>query len=161
MQQSDLPSSNHTTSTTDAPIWKLHPQLLADSIPITEFPICAVRLLDDARFPWILLIPRIAGLTQWLDMPQDIAHQVLDEVHEAQHVLQQIFTPVRINFAAIGNRVDQLHIHCVARFGNDAAWPDVVWGHGIRQTYNPLERLSRANAIATGLKTHSRRHSSN
>lgn len=158
MQQTDKPPAS---STPNGAAWKLHPQLLADSIPITELPICAVRLLDDARFPWILLIPRIAGLTQWLDMPQDIAHQVLDEVYGAQHVLQQIFTPIRINFATIGNRVDQLHIHCVARFSNDAAWPDVVWGHGTRQPYNPLDRLTRANAIAAGLKTYSRRHSSN
>ncbi len=158
MQQTDKPPAS---SAPNGAAWKLHPQLLADSIPITELPICAVRLLDDARFPWILLIPRIAGLTQWLDMPQDIAHQVLGEVHEAQHVLQQIFTPIRINFATIGNRVDQLHIHCVARFSNDAAWPDVVWGHGTRQPYNPLDRLTRANAIAAGLKTYSRRHSSN
>lgn len=158
MQQTDQPPAS-TTSNEAA--WKLHPQLLADSIPVTELPTCAIRLLDDARFPWILLIPRIVGLTQWLDMPQDIAHQVLDEVHEAQQVLQQIFTPVRINFAMIGNRVDQLHIHCVARFSNDAAWPEVVWGHGTHQPYSPLDRSTRANAIAAGLKTHSRRHSSN
>ena len=84
MQQTDTPS---TSNSTDGNAWKLHSQLLADSIPIIELPICAVRLLDDARFPWILLIPRMAGLTQWLDMPEDIAHQVLDEVHEAQQVL--------------------------------------------------------------------------
>lgn len=158
MQQTDTPSTSNSPNDN---AWKLHPQLLADSIPIIELPICAVRLLDDARFPWVLLIPRMVGLTQWLDMPEDIAHQVLDEVHEAQQVLQQIFTPIRINFATIGNRVDQLHIHCIARFSNDAAWPDVVWGHGTRRPYNPLDRLTRANAIATGLKTHSRRHSSN
>ncbi|OZB80202.1 MAG: hypothetical protein B7X28_07250 [Halothiobacillus sp. 13-55-253] len=99
MQQTDQPVAS---STTNEAAWKLHPQLLADSIPVTELPICAVRLLDDTRFPWILLIPRIAGLTQWLDIPQDIAHQVLDEVHEVQQVLQQIFTPIRINVAAIG-----------------------------------------------------------
>lgn len=145
----------------DKAAWKLHPQLLADSIPITELPICAVRLLDDARFPWILLIPRIAGLTQWLDMPQDIAHLVLDEVHRVQRVIQQLLAPIRINFATIGNRIDQLHIHCVARFSHDVAWPEVVWGHGSRQSYNPLDRLKRANAIATGLKTRSRRHSNN
>ncbi|WP_298219043.1 HIT domain-containing protein [Halothiobacillus sp.] len=155
IQQTDKPLASGTSDAA----WKLHPQLLADSIPVTELPICAVRLLDDARFPWIMLIPRIAGLTQWLDMPQDIAHQVLDEVHEAQHVLQQIFNPIRINFATIGNRVDQLHIHCVARFSNDAAWPDVVWGHGTRRNYKPLDRLTRANAIAAGLKIHSRRNS--
>ena len=158
MQQTDTPSPNGIDH---APAWKLHPQLLADSIPIMELPICAVRLLDDVRFPWVLLIPRVAGLSQWLDMPNDLAHQVLNEVHDVQEVLQNLFSPIRINFATIGNRVDQLHIHCVARFSNDAAWPDVVWGHGTRRSYNPLDRLTRANSIAAGLKTHSRRHSSN
>lgn len=156
MQQTDTSPAN---TTADGIGWKLHPQLLADSIPIADLTVCAVRLLDDARFPWVLLIPRIGGLAQWLDMPSDIAHQVLDEVHTVQHVLQQIFTPIRINFATIGNRVDQLHIHCVARFSHDAAWPDVVWGYGTRQPYAPLERLTRANAIAAGLKPYSQRHS--
>jgi len=153
-QFDNTPTSGDTT-------WHLHPQLLADSIPIMELPVCALRLLDDARFPWVLLIPRIAGLSQCQGMPQDVAHRGLDEVHEVQQVVQHLVTPVRINFAAIGNRVDQLHIHCVARFSDDAAWPDVVWGHGTRQTYNPLDRLTRASAIATGLKTNTRRHSSN
>lgn len=139
--------------------WQLHPRLLADSIPITELSACSVRLLDDARFPWVLLIPRMAGLTQWLDMPNDLAHQVLDESQAVQHVLHNLFKPDRINFATIGNLVDQLHIHCVARFTHDEAWPGVVWGYGTRQPYRPMDRLIQANAIATGLNTLSRRHS--
>lgn len=156
MQQTNQASAG---SHADGTAWKLHPQLLADSIPIIELPICAVRLLDDARFPWIMLIPRIAGLTQWLDLPLDVAHRVLDELHQAQQIMQQMFSPGRMNVAAIGNQVDQLHIHCVARFSNDAAWPGVVWGHSTRQPYSPLDRLIRANAIAAGLKIHSRRNS--
>lgn len=135
------------------PDWCLHPQLLADSIPISRLPICAVRLLDDQRFPWVLLIPRMSDVHQWLDVPLAAQHQILEEIHQVNRVIQTLYEPDRINLATIGNRVEQLHIHCIARHRNDAAWPDVVWGRGERQPYKPLQRLARANAIATGLKS--------
>jgi diadenosine tetraphosphate (Ap4A) HIT family hydrolase len=67
--------------------------------------------------------------------------------------INTLFKPVKINLATIGNKVDQLHIHCVARHTHDAAWPDVVWGHGTRSPYNTLQRLASANAIAALLKS--------
>ena len=133
--------------------WQIHPQLLADSVPIINLPLCAVRLLDDQRFPWVLLIPRIPGLSQWLDVPNASQHVILDEIHHVNTAIQQHFKPEKINLATIGNKVDQLHIHCVARYADDAAWPGVVWGHGTRQPYDTLARLATANAIAALLKT--------
>jgi diadenosine tetraphosphate (Ap4A) HIT family hydrolase len=133
--------------------WQIHPQLLADSVPIVNLPLCAIRLLDDARFPWVLLIPRLAGATQWLDVPSKTQHQILDEIHMVGAAINTLFKPVKINLATIGNKVDQLHIHCVARHTHDAAWPDVVWGHGTRSPYNTLQRLASANAIAALLKS--------
>ncbi len=128
--------------------WQIHPQLLADSVPIINLPLCAIRLLDDARFPWVLLIPRLAAITQWLDVPCKTQHEILDEIQMVSAAINTLFKPVKINLATIGNKVDQLHIHCVARHTHDAAWPDVVWGHGTRHPYNSLQRLARANAIA-------------
>lgn len=139
--------------------WRLHPQLLADSIPIYQLPLCAVRLLDDQRFPWVLLIPSIPGAAQWLDVPLTTQHLILDEIQQVSQVMQQLYAPDRINLATIGNRVEQLHIHCVARHHRDDAWPNVVWGHGQRQPYTPLKKLARANAIAAGLKTPTQPHS--
>ncbi|MHB9020272.1 MAG: HIT domain-containing protein [Halothiobacillus sp.] len=149
------PSSPHT----NAPEWQIHPQLLADSVPITNLPLCAVRLLDDHRFPWVLLIPRLPGLSQWLDVPVAAQHQILDEIQQVSATLNTLFTPERINLATIGNRVNQLHIHCIARYTHDVAWPDVVWGHGTRAPYATLDRLAAANAIAAGLKTQSQPNS--
>ncbi|ANJ66956.1 histidine triad (HIT) protein [Halothiobacillus diazotrophicus] len=133
--------------------WRLHPQLLSDSIPICQLPVCSVRLLDDQRYPWVLLIPRIPDLGQWLDVPLETQHLVLEEIHQVSQVLQKLYAPDRINLATIGNRVEQLHIHCIARHQHDATWPDVVWGRGQREAYKPLQRLARANAIGAGLKS--------
>ncbi|HQS02966.1 MAG: HIT family protein [Halothiobacillus sp. 24-54-40] len=135
--------------------WQIHPQLLADSVPIIHLPICAIRLLDDQRFPWVLLMPRQAGLTQWLDVPAAMQHQILDEIQLVSTAMNTLFKPRKINLATIGNQVDQLHIHCVARHMHDAAWPNVVWGHGTRSPYPTLQRLALANAIAALLKTRS------
>jgi diadenosine tetraphosphate (Ap4A) HIT family hydrolase len=133
--------------------WQIHPQLLADSVPIIHLPICAIRLLDDQRFPWVLLIPRLTGANQWLDVPSETQHEILDEIQIVSSAINTLFKPQKINLATIGNKVDQLHIHCVARHTHDAAWPDVVWGHGTRSPYNTLQRLARANAIAALLKS--------
>ncbi len=133
--------------------WQIHPQLLADSVPIIHLPVCAIRLLDDQRFPWVLLIPRKAGLQQWLDVPPAMQHKIIDEIQQVSTAMNTLFKPRKINLATIGNQVDQLHIHCVARHTLDEAWPNVVWGHGIRSPYSTLQRLAKANAIAALLKT--------
>lgn len=141
------------------PDWHLHAQLLADSIPIAQLPICALRLLDDQRFPWVLLIPRISAASQWLDVPLAIQHRILDEIQQVSQVLQTLYAPDRINLATIGNRVEQLHIHCIARHKDDPTWPDVAWGQGQRESYSPLQRLARANAIGAGLQSMSQPNS--
>lgn len=133
--------------------WQIHPQLLADSVPIIDLPVCAIRLLDDQRFPWVLLIPRQAGLQQWFDVPPAMQHQIIDEIQWVSTAMNTLFKPRKINLATIGNKVDQLHIHCVARHSLDAAWPHVVWGHGTRNPYGTLQRLAQVNAIAALLKT--------
>lgn len=141
------------------PSWQLHPTLLNDSIPIVELPLCAVRLLDDQRFPWVILIPREPHLSQWTDLSLPRQHAILDEIAWVNAALQTRYLPDRLNHGMIGNLVPQLHIHCVARFKTDAAWPGVVWGFGQRQPYRALERLAEAHALAALLRRNSAAHS--
>ena len=132
--------------------WHLHPTLLNDSIPIIDLPVCSVRLLDDQRFPWIILIPRELHLSQWTDIPLPRQHDILDEIAQVNAALQARYLPDRLNHGVIGNLVPQLHIHCVARFTHDAAWPGVVWGFGQRRPYRALDRLAEAHALAALLR---------
>lgn len=144
---------------TPAPQWQLHTTLLNDSIPVIDLPVCTVRLIDDQRFPWLVLIPRQPNLSQWTDIPLPMQHDILNEIARVNAALHTRYVPDRLNHGVIGNLVPQLHIHCVARFTHDAAWPGVVWGFGQRRPYRELERLAEAHALAALLRQSSTAHS--
>lgn len=131
--------------------WQLHEQLLKDSYPVIDLPCCNVRLLNDCRFPWVLLIPRIAAVSSWFELDRDVQQTVNDEINRVGQTLQALYAPRRINIGIIGNRVEQLHIHCIARSPDDPAWPDVVWGFDAPIPYAPLDRLDRCSRISAGL----------
>ena len=119
--------------------YTLHERLAKDSLHVTDLPLCTVRLMDDKRFPWLLLIPRIAGASEWIDLSREDQHTLSDEIAVVSHILKALTTPDKLNIAALGNRVPQLHIHLIARYKTDAAWPDPVWGEGISVSYKPEE----------------------
>lgn len=103
-------------------------RLSRDSNDITNLPLCNVRLMDNKNFPWLVLIPRVAGASEWIDLSREQQHQLSDEIAVVSHVLQALVTPDKLNVATLGNVVSQLHIHLIARYKADAAWPKPVWG---------------------------------
>jgi diadenosine tetraphosphate (Ap4A) HIT family hydrolase len=113
----------------------LDPRLAADTHVVAEYELCRVLLMDDARFPWVILVPRRAALTELIELPRDDQHTLLDEVNRVAHGLHALLKPDKLNVAALGNVVAQLHVHVIARFRNDAAWPRPVWGVGEREPY--------------------------
>lgn len=119
----------------------LHPQLLADTHPVCELDLCTVRLMDDARFPWLILVPRQPFLHDLVDVETDDQAILLDEINRAGRALQRLYRCEKLNVAALGNVVPQLHVHVIARHSDDAAWPRPVWGVGSAHPYPP-ERLS-------------------
>ncbi|HER35284.1 MAG: HIT family protein [Halothiobacillaceae bacterium] len=131
--------------------WRLHPRLTADSVPILNRDGIQYRLIDDHRFPWLLVVPMLAGAEQLHDLPSAWRDQSMRALQAASRTLEALYVPHRINIGAIGNLVPQLHLHCVARFHDDAAWPGVVWGAGTRTPMAPLTRLARVQAIGAGL----------
>lgn len=131
--------------------WSLHPRLDQDTLPIIELPTSSVRLLNDRRFPWVVLVPRIPGASSWFDLEPAVQQDVMTEVNAVAEQLDRQFGPRRINLGMIGNMVEQLHVHCVARFENDDAWPGVVWGHGSAVPYPGAEGIERCRTIASGL----------
>lgn len=110
--------------------FQIDARLAADSLPVAEFPLCSLRLMNDRRFPWLLLIPRRAGCSELLDLQPDDQSLLWTEVLRVSAILNTLLKPDKLNVAALGNQVAQLHVHVIARYRDDAAWPAPVWGQG-------------------------------
>ena len=132
--------------------WTLHPQLHADTVPVCDLALSQVRAMNDANFPWLILVPRRAGVSEIFDLG---AEQVtlLNEVSLVSHVLKELTQCDKLNVAAIGNVVPQLHIHIVARRKDDALWPKPVWGAVPSRAYNPAVLESFTAAIRERLRS--------
>jgi len=133
--------------------YALHPQLADDSHPLPGFPLSELRLMDDANYPWLVLVPRVAKAREWLDLTPAQRHQLSDEIDHAARVLHQVFRPFKLNIAALGNLVPQLHVHVIARFEDDPAWPAPVWGRIAARPYSPDALIERVNLLSEALVT--------
>lgn len=117
--------------------FELDRRLAADTSAVVSLPLCDVLLMNDARYPWLVLVPRRAGLVEITDL--DAAQQTMlwQEVNQASAALRNVVPCEKLNLGALGNIVRQLHIHLVARQHGDHAWPSPVWGKGNRVGYEP------------------------
>ncbi len=120
----------------------LDPRLEATSHLVGDWPLCQVRLKDDIRFPWLLLIPRRRELVELTELSSDDYATLNAEILRACHLLQAVARPKKLNVATLGNVVAQMHVHVIGRFASDPAWPDAVWCHGNGPTYTPAERAA-------------------
>ncbi|MFN3658743.1 MAG: HIT domain-containing protein [Pseudolabrys sp.] len=108
--------------------FSLHPQLAADTVPVGDLALSRVLLAKDANYPWLILVPRRPGLTELIDLEENEQVQLLGEIAQAAAALKRITACNKLNIAALGNVVAQLHVHIIARRHADAAWPKPVWG---------------------------------
>jgi len=129
----------------------LHPRLEADTRFVADLPLCRVQLMTDARFPWLILIPRRTSLRELTDIHPEDRGIAFDDIERASEALRRLYTPTRINVAAIGNIVTQLHIHVVARLTTDAVWPATVWGNGTAELYDDAALAQRIGELRTQL----------
>lgn len=132
-------------------MFELHPTLAKDSLPIIDDAAFMIRLINDARFPWVLIIPKRAGAQELHDLTPDMFDQAMRLSERLGRVMKASFKADKINTAAIGNMVEQLHIHVVARSRDDAAWPAPVWGSGPMQPLSDAEADRRITLIRDGL----------
>jgi diadenosine tetraphosphate (Ap4A) HIT family hydrolase len=132
--------------------WTLHPQLHADTVPVCDLALSRVLAMNDANFPWLILVPRRIGVSEIFDLGAEQAI-LLDEVSLASRALKEVTRCDKLNVAAIGNVVPQLHVHIVARRKDDSLWPKPVWGAAAPGPYEPaaLERFTAA--IRDGLRS--------
>jgi diadenosine tetraphosphate (Ap4A) HIT family hydrolase len=115
-------------------------RLEADSHFLIDWPLCQVRLMDDARFPWLVLVPRRPRLEEWTELSLEDSTELAEEIRKCGRALAQMFKPTKLNVGALGNIVRQMHVHVIARFDTDAAWPGPVWGQGTRLPYEKVQR---------------------
>jgi diadenosine tetraphosphate (Ap4A) HIT family hydrolase len=121
----------------------LHPTLAQDTVEVARLPLCLVLLMKDYRFPWLILVPQRESVREIHELPAADRAVLIEEIATASAVLQRLFEPDKLNVGALGNIVPQLHIHVIARFAGDVAWPGPVWGSGAAERYPPgrLEEL--------------------
>jgi len=116
--------------------WSLHPQLDNDTAPVGDLPLCCVTAMNDADYPWLILVPRRAGAVEISDLGAEAA-RLMDEILLVSGVLKNVTRCDKLNIAAIGNVVPQLHVHIVARRKDDPLWPKPVWGARPMQAGDP------------------------
>lgn len=117
-------------------MFELHPQLAQDSITIGDFPLCRLLLCNDRHYPWFILVPRRAQIREIFQLEEYDQRQLLKESSQLSRVLVKIFQADKLNVAALGNMVPQLHIHHIVRYQDDPAWPKPVWGLLPAQAYS-------------------------
>ncbi len=119
--------------------FQLDGRLNADTLPVAELGLCSLRLMNDERWPWLILVPRIAGASEVHELSHADQMQLAKETALLAKVLKTATNAEKINSAAIGNIVRQLHVHVIARSHGDANWPGPVWGFGTKTLYNADE----------------------
>ena len=126
--------------------FELDTRLAADSVLIADGPLSQIRLMNDDRFPWVMLVPRVPGASEWIDLDGSQQRLLLAEINQVSRHLKQKPNVTKLNIGALGNIVPQLHIHLVGRHEGDAAWPGPVWGSGPMQRFDLGQREARVAA---------------
>lgn len=133
----------------------LHPQLGQDTSKLGEFSLCTALLNRDDSVPWIILVPKVDGIRELHQLSMEQQHQFLVESSIVSKALETLFLPDKLNFAALGNVVPQLHFHHIARFITDIAWPGPIWGNTAGQYRNDSEQQELIKKITSELsKSH-------
>jgi diadenosine tetraphosphate (Ap4A) HIT family hydrolase len=131
----------------------LHPQLEKDSEFVIELTLCSVRLINDVNYPWLILVPQIPNISDVIDLT-DVQQQILwQESALVSQALKHLFTPDKLNVAALGNMVSQLHLHHIVRYKNDISWPKPIWGQVPAKPYSEQQQAQQITLIKTEIKT--------
>jgi diadenosine tetraphosphate (Ap4A) HIT family hydrolase len=119
--------------------WSLHPQLARDTIAIGDLALSRVLVVNDANWPWLLLVPRRPGASEIIDLDEVERAQLMTEIARVARALKEVTACDKLNVAALGNVVPQLHVHVIARRSGDAGWPKPIWGAAPPLPHDPHE----------------------
>jgi len=122
--------------------FNLHPQLANDCFELADFPLCKLLLCNDSAYPWFILVPKVSNVTDIYQLDWQQQQQLLNESSMLSELLMQVFLGDKMNVAALGNVVEQLHVHHVVRYKNDVSWPKPIWGQHPLMPYSDVELMS-------------------
>jgi diadenosine tetraphosphate (Ap4A) HIT family hydrolase len=132
--------------------FELDKRLEGDSVPVADLPLSTVRLMNERSWPWLILVPRRPGLVELIDLDAAGRARLMEEVASAAEALRALYRPDKLNVAALGNVVHQLHVHVIARFRTDPAWPRPVWNVKPKmEPYEPDALSKEVGRIAAAL----------
>ena len=131
--------------------FKLDRQLEQDTVLVADWHLCQVRLMNDSRYPWVILIPKVEGVSEIHQLADEQQQLLLGESVRLSKALEQLFAPHKLNVAALGNMVRQLHIHHIVRFEDDASFPRPVWGVGDAVPYEAEALNETVNGLQIAL----------
>ncbi len=132
--------------------FSLHPRLAAGSVFVCDLALSRLVLMNNSRFPWLLLVPRLADVTEIVDLAEPDQQTLWREIAQISRLLREMFEPDKLNVASIGNLVPQLHVHLIARFQHDEAWPKPTFGFAPALPYPPDELEALTRRICSGLE---------
>lgn len=132
-------------------MFELHPQLAADSIVIGRFDLSLLLLSKDANYPWCILVPQVEDVFEIHHLSDEEQIQLIRESSRLSEVMTSLFDAHKMNIAGLGNVVRQLHVHHIARFEDDAAWPQPIWGKLPMKPYEPAQLAERIKRIQNAL----------
>lgn len=128
-------------------MFELHERLQQDTITVGDFPLCRLLLMNDANYPWLILVPRRSDVREIFELAPADQHQLLKESSQLTETLARLFNADKMNIAALGNMVPQLHIHHIVRYRIDPAWPNPVWGFAASKPYKKRELAETCSAL--------------
>ena len=134
--------------------FSLHPQLAADGEPVAETSLCLLLMMNDARYPWFVLVPKRAAVRELYELPEEDQQQLLHDSSSLGRALMQAYAGDKLNLAALGNVVPQLHLHHIVRFQHDDAWPAPVWGRHPARPYEAGDRRRQLDRLRPLLDAH-------
>lgn len=133
-------------------MFTLHPRLEADTFHVCDLKLCTVRLMNDKAYPWVILVPKREDIREIHTLSEDDQQRLTFEISNVAAAMEAEFEAQKMNVAALGNMVPQLHIHVIARYEDDAAWPGPVWGVQPAKPYSADDRDALLERLRTVLQ---------
>lgn len=133
-------------------MFSLNERLQADTHPVADLDLCRVLLMNNALWPWLILVPMRDGAVEIHRLAEDDQATLMREIVRASRALETLFAPDKMNVGALGNMVPQLHVHVIGRMRGDLAWPGPVWGSGHAEPYEPAAAAALVERLAEALQ---------
>lgn len=135
-------------------MFEMDKRLVGDTVELGDFALSRVLLMNDSRYPWLILVPRVVDASEVFDLQLEQQQELWQETQVVAHALKHAFAADKINIATLGNVVSQLHMHIVVRMQNDEAWPAPIWGRGIAQPYSESALIEMRTRLQAALAVH-------